>query len=126
MSYFWQRIEGGGKPRKPRKTNLEGNPQLKGVCVRVYTESPKKPNSAKRKVAKVRLSTGKLIVARFMGQGFSEVEKFKRVLIRGGRVRDLPGVRNRVIRGKYDARPEFGRIRKLSKYGLKKPSKPVM
>lgn len=99
---------------------LKGCPQKKGVCVRVYKESPKKPNSAQRSIAKILLfSTNRNVRAQIPGEGH-ELQKFSRVLIRGGRVRDLPGIRCRVIRGKLDCKPVRKRCSSISKYGLSK------
>ncbi len=115
------------RPRKPKikKTKspaLEGNPQKRGVCIRVYTTTPKKPNSALRKVAKVRLSNGREVVAYIPGEGHN-LQEHSVVLVRGGRVRDLPGVRYHIIRGVYDAAGVEGRSNSRSKYGTKRPKK---
>lgn len=101
---------------------LNGRPQLKGVCIRVYNTKPKKPNSANRKVAKLRLSTGKRIIAYVNGSG-SNLQQHSVVMVRGGRRRDLPGIHYQLIRGKYDfSAPEsFTRANRRSKFGLKKP-----
>ena len=103
---------------------LLGNPQKKGVCVKVYTRSPKKPNSAIRKVAKVRLSTGKRVDAYIPGEGHN-LQEHSIVLIRGGRVKDLPGVRYHIIRGALDTAGVNDRKQSRSKYGTKKNAKPV-
>jgi small subunit ribosomal protein S12 len=111
--------------RKPRHiTNrtsaLASCPQKLGVCLLLIKDAkPKKPNSAKRKIVKLRLSTGRLVRAQLPG-GSPELDKFKRVLIRGGRVRDLPGIRYRVIRGVLDSMPVPNRHTSRSKYGVKK------
>ncbi len=115
------------RPRKPKikKTKspaLEGNPQKRGVCIRVYTTTPKKPNSALRKVAKVRLSNGREVVAYIPGEGHN-LQEHSVVLVRGGRVRDLPGVRYHIIRGVHDAAGVEGRRNSRSKYGTKRPKK---
>jgi small subunit ribosomal protein S12 len=89
------------KPTKYSKTALITSPQRKGVCVRVSTTSPKKPNSAVRKICRVRLSDGLIVTAAIPGHGHN-LQKHSVVLIRGGRVRDLPGVKYKLIRGKYD------------------------
>jgi len=113
------------KPRKPKVKKskspaLEGNPQKKGVCTRVYTTTPKKPNSALRKVAKVRLSNGNEIVAYIPGEGHN-LQEHSVVLVRGGRVKDLPGVKYHIVRGRYDTAGVEGRRNSRSLYGTKKP-----
>ena len=110
----------GEKKWKSRAPALEGNPQKRGVCVRVYTVTPKKPNSALRKVARVRLSNGKEITAYIPGIGHN-LQEHSVVLVRGGRVRDLPGVRYKIIRGTLDAAGVEGRRKSRSKYGTKRP-----
>lgn len=97
-------------------------PQLKGVCIKVYTTKPKKPNSAIRKVAKIRLSNGREKIVYIPGQGHN-LQQHSVVMVRGGRVRDLPGVHQKLIRGKYDfTGPEtIRRTKKRSKYSLSKP-----
>jgi len=112
-------------PRKPKKRKskapaLEGNPQKRGVCIRVYTTTPKKPNSALRKVAKVRLSNGREIIAYIPGEGHN-LQEHSVVLVRGGRVKDLPGVKYHIVRGVYDAGGVEKRRNSRSKYGTKKP-----
>ncbi len=112
-------------PRKPKKKKskspaLEGNPQKRGVCIRVYTTTPKKPNSALRKVAKVRLTNGKEVVAYIPGEGHN-LQEHSVVLVRGGRVKDLPGVKYHIVRGKYDAAGVEGRRNSRSLYGTKRP-----
>lgn len=112
-------------PRKPKKRKskapaLEGNPQKRGVCIRVYTTTPKKPNSALRKVAKVRLSNGREIIAYIPGE-WHNLQEHSVVLVRGGRVKDLPGVKYHIIRGVYDAAGVEKRRNSRSKYGTKKP-----
>ncbi len=97
------------------------NPQKRGVCTVVKTMTPKKPNSALRKVARVRLSNKMEVTAYIMGEGHSLAEH-SIVLIRGGRVKDLPGVKYHVVRGKYDAAGVDGRKTSRSKYGVKRPS----
>jgi small subunit ribosomal protein S12 len=109
------------KKQKLRKSpGLCESPHKKGVCIRVSIVTPKKPNSAERKVAKVRLSTGKHVIAYIPGQGHS-LQQFSVVLIRGGRVPDLPGVRYHIIRGKYDfsMKERFARMQRRSKYSVK-------
>ena len=110
------------KKKKSRSPALEGCPQKRGVCIRVYTTTPKKPNSALRKVAKVRLSNGKEIIAYIPGEGHN-LQEHSVVLIRGGRVKDLPGVKYHIIRGKYDCAGVEGRKQSRSKYGTKRPKK---
>ena len=112
------------KPRKPPVTRnkvpaLEACPQKRGVCTRVYTTTPKKPNSALRKVARVRLSNGIEVTAYIPGEGHT-LQEHSVVLIRGGRVKDLPGVRYHIIRGALDATGVEGRKRSRSKYGTRK------
>ena len=89
------------KPKKQRTVGLAGSPQRRGVCTRVYTVTPKKPNSALRKVARIRLSSGAEITAYIPGEGHN-LQEHSIVLVRGGRVKDLPGVRYKVIRGALD------------------------
>jgi small subunit ribosomal protein S12 len=98
---------------------LQGNPQKRGVCTRVYTTTPKKPNSALRKVARVRLTNGYEVTAYIPGEGHN-LQEHSIVLIRGGRVRDLPGVRYHVIRGSLDCLGVDGRKQGRSKYGTKR------
>lgn len=99
-------------------------PQKKGVCMRVFTKSPKKPNSAKRKVAKVRLSNRVTCIAYIPGEGHN-LQEHSVVLVRGGRIKDLPGVRYRLVRGVYDFLGLKERVRARSKYGSKKKAKSV-
>ncbi len=99
---------------------LRGNPQKRGVCTRVYTTTPKKPNSALRKVCKVRLTHGQEVSAYIPGEGHN-LQEHSIVLIRGGRVKDLPGVRYHVIRGVLDAAGVEGRRQGRSGYGAKRP-----
>lgn len=113
------------KPRKKqvKKTNtpaLNGSPQRRGVCTRVYTTTPKKPNSALRKVARVRTTSGVEVTAYIGGEGHN-LQEHSVVLIRGGRVKDLPGVRYHIVRGSLDTSGVSGRRRGRSKYGEKKP-----
>lgn len=98
---------------------LNQNPQRKGVVERVFIEKPKKPNSARRKVAKVKLSNGRRITCHIPGEGHN-LTKHSVVLIRGGRSQDLIGVRYKPIRGKFDLKPVEGRISRRSKYGIKR------
>lgn len=101
---------------------LAGCPQRRGVCTRVYTTTPKKPNSALRKVARVRLSNGYEVTSYIPGIGHN-LQEHSVVLIRGGRVKDLPGVRYHIIRGVLDLQGVKDRLRGRSKYGAKKPKK---
>ena len=101
---------------------LRGCPQKRGVCTRVYTTTPKKPNSALRKVARVRLTNNIEVTAYIPGEGHN-LQEHSIVLIRGGRVKDLPGVRYHIIRGTLDASGVDGRKNGRSKYGAKKPKK---
>ena len=114
--------------RKPRKRSVEksdvpalqGCPQRRGVCTRVYTTTPKKPNSALRKVAKVRLTNGYEVVSYIPGEGHN-LQEHSVVLIRGGRVKDLPGVRYHILRGVLDTQGVKDRRQRRSKYGAKRP-----
>lgn len=113
------------KPRAPRVVKstvpaLAGSPQKRGVCTRVYTTTPKKPNSALRKVARVRLTNGYETTAYIGGEGHN-LQEHSVVLIRGGRVKDLPGVRYHIVRGSLDTVGVANRRRGRSKYGAKKP-----
>ena len=105
---------------KSKRPDLEGNPQRRGVCIQVMTRTPKKPNSALHKVAKVRLSNGKEVIAYIPGEGHN-LQEHSITLVRGGRVRDLPGVRYHIVRGTLDAQGVDGRKQGRSKYGTKRP-----
>ena len=106
-----------------KKTELRrGAPFKRGVCTKVYTATPKKPNSALRKVAKVRLSNGVEVIAYIPGEGHN-LQEHSIVMIRGGRVKDLPGVRYHIVRGVYDTQGVEGRRKSRSIYGTKKPKK---
>jgi small subunit ribosomal protein S12 len=105
---------------KEKAPALRGNPQKRGVCTRVYTTTPKKPNSALRKVARVRLTNGFEVTAYIPGEGHN-LQEHSIVLIRGGRVKDLPGVRYHIIRGTLDAAGVTERKQSRSKYGAKRP-----
>ena len=107
---------------KSKAPALDACPQRRGVCVRVYTTTPKKPNSAMRKVARVRLTNGKEVNAYIPGEGHN-LQEHSIVLIRGGRVKDLPGVRYHLVRGALDAAGVNGRLQGRSKYGAKRPKK---
>ena len=114
-----------GRERPKRKTKspaLRGSPQRRGVCTRVYTSTPKKPNSALRKVARVRLTTGVEVTAYIPGVGHN-LQEHSVVLIRGGRVKDLPGVRYHIIRGTLDTAGTRNRKQGRSKYGAKREKK---
>ena len=113
------------KPRSPQIARnkvpaLQGSPQKRGVCTRVYTTTPKKPNSALRKVARVRLTNGFEVTSYIPGEGHN-LQEHSVVLIRGGRVKDLPGVRYHVIRGTLDTQGVADRRQRRSKYGAKRP-----
>ncbi len=105
--------------RKSKSPVLQGNPQKRGVCLAVKTQTPKKPNSALRKIARVRLSNGREITAYIGGEGHN-LQEHSIVLVRGGRVRDLPGVRYHIVRGTLDCSGVEGRKQKRSKYGQKR------
>lgn len=107
------------KKNKAKKSILRERPQRKGICLKVFTRSPKKPNSALRKVAKIRLSNLKEIIAYIPGEGYA-IQEHNYVLIRGGKVQDLPGVRYKIIRGALDASAVKERKNSRSKYGAKR------
>src|SRR6056300_759696 len=112
-----------GRKRVNKKTTtpaLKGSPQKRGVCTRVYTSTPKKPNSALRKVARVRLTTGIEVTAYIPGIGHN-LQEHSVVLVRGGRVKDLPGVRYHIVRGSLDTAGVKDRLQGRSKYGVKRP-----
>ncbi len=113
------------KPREPKtyrekSRHMEACPQKRGVCTRVYTTTPKKPNSALRKVAKIRLTNGFEVIGYIPGEGHN-LQEHSVVLIRGGRVKDLPGVRYHIIRGVLDTQGVAKRRQRRSKYGAKRP-----
>ena len=115
------------KPRKSKRAKsnvpaLEASPQKRGVCTRVYTTTPKKPNSAMRKAARVRLTNGNEVNAYIPGEGHN-LQEHSIVLVRGGRVKDLPGVRYHIVRGALDTAGVDGRTQRRSKYGTKAPKK---
>jgi small subunit ribosomal protein S12 len=117
-----QQLVRNGRTRPKRKTKspaLRGSPQRRGVCTRVYTTTPKKPNSALRKVARVRLTTGIEVTAYIPGVGHN-LQEHSIVLVRAGRVRDLPGVRYKIIRGTLDTSGVKGRRQARSRYGSKR------
>ena len=110
------------KKKKPNSPRLQYSPQKKATCLKVYTITPKKPNSAIRKVAKVRLTNGIEVIAYIPDEGHN-LQEHSIVLVRGGRVKDLPGVRYHIVRGTYDAAGVDKRRRSRSKYGVKRPKK---
>lgn len=113
--------KGRKRLKKKKKTRaLQGNPLRRGVCLRVYTSTPKKPNSALRKVARVRLTNGAEVTAYIPGIGHN-LQEHSIVLVRGGRVRDLPGVRYKIVRGTLDTAGVEDRRSSRSRYGAKKP-----
>src|SRR5258705_12507814 len=105
---------------KSKSAALKGAPQTRGVCTRVYTTTPKKPNSALRKVAKVRLTNGFEVIGYIPGEGHN-LQEHSVVMIRGGRVKDLPGVRYHILRGVLDTQGVKNRKQRRSKYGAKRP-----
>ena len=119
-----QQLVRKGRTRKPKRSmspDLDSSPQKRGVCLRVFTTTPKKPNSALRKVARVRLmNNGREVNAYIPGVGHT-LQEHSVVLVRGGRVKDLPGVRYHIVRGTLDATGVEGRNRGRSKYGVKRP-----
>ena len=112
-----QRMSSEQKTKSPA---LQSCPQRRGICTRVYTTTPKKPNSALRKVARVRLTTGVEVTAYIPGVGHN-LQEHSVVLVRGGRVKDLPGVRYHIVRGSLDTAGVKGRFQSRSKYGVKRP-----
>jgi len=108
------------KPSKSKSPALDDCPQRRGVCLQVYTRTPKKPNSALRKVAKVRLTNGQEVIAYIGGEGHN-LQEHSIVLVRGGRVKDLPGVRYHIVRGALDTLGVAKRKQSRSKYGAKRP-----
>ncbi|MEZ4322402.1 MAG: 30S ribosomal protein S12 [Myxococcota bacterium] len=119
-----QLVRNGRKAVRKKSTApaLKGCPQKRGVCTRVYATTPKKPNSALRKVARVRLTNGMEVTSYIPGEGHN-LQEHNSVLIRGGRVKDLPGVRYHIIRGTLDSQGVNDRRQGRSKYGAKKPKK---
>nr|WCH57772.1 ribosomal protein S12 [Hypnea flava] len=107
------------KQKKTKTLALKGAPQRKGICLKVYSTNPKKPNSAERKVAKVFLTSSKIVIGYIPGEGHS-LQEHSVVLVRGGRVKDLPGVRYHFVRGLYDLQGVSGRKSSRSKYGTKR------
>ena len=119
-----QLVRHGRKPMRKKSNSpaLKGCPQRRGVCLVVKTQTPKKPNSALRKVARVRLTTGHEVTAYIPGEGHN-LQEHSVVLVRGGRVKDLPGVRYHIVRGSLDTLGVDGRRQGRSKYGVKRPKK---
>ena len=119
-----QLVRQGRSAKRPKSKvpALAGSPQKRGVCTRVYTTTPKKPNSALRKVARVRLTNQLEVTAYIPGEGHN-LQEHSIVLVRGGRVKDLPGVRYHIVRGTLDASGVNGRNQSRSKYGTKRPKK---
>ena len=117
-----QLIRKGRQEKKDKSSApaLRGNPQKRGVCTRVYTTTPKKPNSALRKVARVRLTSGIVVTSYIPGVGHN-LQEHSVVLVRGGRVKDLPGVRYHILRGVLDTQGVKNRKQRRSKYGAKRP-----
>lgn len=122
MPTYNQLIKTGREPKAKRRKSpaLQQSPQRRGVCLQVKTKTPKKPNSALRKVAWVRLSNGQEIIAYIPGEGHN-LQEHSIVLVRGGRVKDLPGVRYHIVRGALDCAAVKDRKKSRSKYGAKKP-----
>lgn len=114
------RMRRRAKVRKTKAPALESCPQKRGVCTRVFTQTPKKPNSALRKVARVRLTTGMEVTSYIPGEGHN-LQEHSVVAIRGGRVKDLPGVRYHIVRGSLDTQGVKNRKQARSKYGAQKP-----
>ncbi len=123
MPTIQQLIRKGRKKTHKKVTTpaLRGAPQRRGVCLRVFTATPKKPNSALRKVARIRLTSGAEVTAYIPGEGHN-LQEHSIVLVRGGRVKDIPGVRYKVVRGTLDTAGVTGRKQGRSKYGVKKAS----
>ena len=121
MPTFNQLVRKGRRPPRYKTASpaLQACPQRRGVCTRVYTTTPKKPNSALRKITRVRLSNGKEVTVYIPGEGHS-LQEHSIVLVRGGRIRDLPGVRYQVVRGARDTLGVQGRKQSRSRYGAKK------
>ena len=122
MPTFNQLVRKGRKTfeKKSKSSELEGNPQKRGVCLSVRTATPKKPNSALRKIARVKLSNGTEVTSYIPGEGHN-LQEHNVVLVRGGRVKDLPGVRYHIIRGTLDTAGVAKRKQSRSKYGAKRP-----
>ena len=119
VSTINQIIRNKRKKKLKKNKSFNGQPFARGICIRVFIKTPKKPNSALRKVARVKLSTGNIINAHIPGEGHT-LQAHGSVLIRGGRVRDLPGVKYKCVRGKYDLLGVYNRKTSRSKYGRRK------
>jgi small subunit ribosomal protein S12 len=113
------KIQRKSKYRKTRSIALQYNPQKKGHCVRVYKAAPKKPNSARRSVARIVLTNGRYLTAYIPGEG-NNLQRYSSVLVRGGRLQDVPGVNYKIVRGKYDCHSVLKRKKSRSLYGTKK------
>ena len=126
MPTFHQLVKQGRTPTRYKTASpaLQGSPQRRGVCTRVYTQTPKKPNSALRKIARVRLTNGLEVGTYIPGEGHN-LQEHSVVLVRGGRVKDLPGVRYHIVRGALDAGGVKDRKQGRSKYGAKAPKAPA-
>ena len=124
MPTIQQLVRKGRQDKVTKNTTpaLKGSPQRRGVCTRVYTTTPKKPNSALRKVAKVRLTNQQEVISYIGGEGHN-LQEHSVVLVRGGRVKDLPGVRYHIVRGSLDLQGVKDRKQSRSKYGAKRPKK---
>jgi len=122
LNQLCKRLVRKKKQYREKTPALQKNPQKKAICIKVYTRTPKKPNSALRKVSKVKLSNGKKVEVYIPGEGHN-LQQYSAVLIRGGRVQDLPGVKYHMIRGKYDFKGVKNRKTSRSLYGVKASSK---
>jgi small subunit ribosomal protein S12 len=125
MSTYNQTSKYPKKKKYKRNTtlSLQGCPQKKGQCVKIFIKTPRKPSSGKRKVARIMLSTGKKVTCHIPGMGGHNLQKFSTVLIRGCRVRDIPAMKYRAIRGKFDLKYVYERLSSRSKYGKPKLDK---
>ena len=113
------------KCRRSRVPALQGNPFKKGVCRKIFIRTPKKPNSAQRKLARLRLTNKRIVTAYIPGQGHN-LQEYSTVLLRGGRVKDLPGVQYHLVRGRYDFRPIAERRQRRSKFGVSRGKNPYI
>ena len=120
MATINQIIKNPRKKKIKKNNSFNNQPFASGICLKIFIKKPKKPNSALRKIARVRLTTKKVINAHIGGEGHS-LQQFAKVLVRGGRSRDLPGVKHKCIRGKYDLLYVYNRKNSRSKYGTPKP-----
>jgi len=129
MATIHQVTRGGRRSRNKycRTKNLHKSPQRKGTCTKIIIIKPKKPNSAQRKIAKIRLTNGKFVRAAIPGQGHN-LQQYSVVMVRGGRVRDIPGIHYKIIRGVYDftGRETFERMQRRSKFGIAKPQEQLL